>query len=260
MPEVTVLMAAHNASATIADAINSIRNQSLEDWELIVIDDASDDDTVEIARRFASMDFRVRVLELAQNGGAGFARNHGLKIARADYVAIMDADDISLPRRLSAQLEYMQTHDTVAVSSQVADFGTWGGPVVGHWPTDARCVSQRQARCDMPLPHPAAFFRRAEIVAAGGYDEVCRRAEDYALMLRLGRAPMACLPEVQVLYRTERPVKLAYALASGRDGALARRRHVEGDHVTSLSALTRLQVDLRSCATWARRRIREGRQ
>ncbi|GAB3661750.1 hypothetical protein GCM10027596_22210 [Nocardioides korecus] len=259
MPDLSVVMAAHDAASTIASAIASIQAQTYADWELLVVDDASSDDTLDIAHEAAATDARIRILTSQVNAGAGAARNRALGVSEADFVAVMDADDIALPERLAAQLEVIRQRRLVAVASQLATFGDWGGPVTAAWPTDPVVINRRQRRGSMPLPHPSCLLRREAVVAAGGYDERCRRAEDYALMLRLGTAPMACLPEVHLHYRTTRPISLAYTLDSGRDGALARRRNRRQLDVEALSPAQRTLADLRSTVTWVRRGLRERR-
>lgn len=92
-PYVSIIMPAYNASATIGAAIEAIRAQSFEDWELIVVNDASTDDTEQIAQAHAAQDARIRVITLSKNGGPAGARNAGLDTANGTYVWIPDSDD-----------------------------------------------------------------------------------------------------------------------------------------------------------------------
>ena len=109
-PLISVLMAAHDATATIATAIRSVQAQSWRNFELLIIDDASGDETATIAAAAAAGDPRIRFLRLAQNRGAYGARNAGLAQARGDYITLHDADDWSHPARLARQIRFLTRH------------------------------------------------------------------------------------------------------------------------------------------------------
>ncbi|GAB3661741.1 hypothetical protein GCM10027596_22180 [Nocardioides korecus] len=261
MTSVSVIMAAHDAASTIEAAVHSIQRQTLTDWELIVVDDGSKDSTADLIEAMRAQDARIKLISLNEAGGSGAARNLAIEAAVSPYVAVHDADDISLPGRLGTQVEFLRTSSVVAVASQIAEFGDWGGPVVSHWPTEPARINRRQRRRQMPLPHPSCTFLRSEVLRVGGYDPACLRAQDFALMLRLGRLPMACLPNVHMLYRTERPASLSYVLASGRGGALASwRNHESGRREDRrLGPARRTIADARSVASWGVRHLRETR-
>lgn len=99
-PKVSVVMPAYKAAAFIAGAVASVRAQTLEDWELIVIDDCSPDDTAAAVDAAAEGDRRVRVVRAAQNGGVARARNLGNEHAGGDWIAVLDSDDAMAPQRL----------------------------------------------------------------------------------------------------------------------------------------------------------------
>lgn len=100
MPRVSVLMAAYNAAPFVRQAIDSVLSQSLDDWELLVVDDASTDDTVSIVREYAAKDVRVRLFEQQQNCGPAVSRNVALQQASGDYICMLDADDWLSPDAL----------------------------------------------------------------------------------------------------------------------------------------------------------------
>lgn len=114
-PVVSVLLAVYNGERFLAEAIESILTQTYTDFELIVIDDGSVDGTAEIIREYAGRDERIRILQQAENRGQSAALNRGLAEARGDYVAKMDSDDISLPRRLEIQVDFLQSHPEIGV-------------------------------------------------------------------------------------------------------------------------------------------------
>jgi glycosyltransferase involved in cell wall biosynthesis len=107
-PLVSVIMPAYNAAAFIAESIRSVQQQSHLEWELLVIDDASNDGTSEVVEAFQEKDDRIKLHVLPTNQGAGFARNIGIKAATGDFISFLDADDIWKPQKLEKQLEVMQ--------------------------------------------------------------------------------------------------------------------------------------------------------
>ncbi len=108
-------MAVYNGQRFLAETVESILTQTYADFELIVIDDASEDGSAEIIRQYARRDERIRFFQLAQNRGQSSALNRGLAEARGVYIAKMDSDDISLPRRLEIQLEFLRTNPEIGV-------------------------------------------------------------------------------------------------------------------------------------------------
>lgn len=113
MPEITVFMTAFNASRHISEAINSILNQTFQDFELLVIDDGSIDETYNIAASFT--DSRIRIIKNEQNKGLLFSRNIALKEARGKYLAILDSDDIAVTNRLDIQYKEFQNRPNLAL-------------------------------------------------------------------------------------------------------------------------------------------------
>jgi teichuronic acid biosynthesis glycosyltransferase TuaG len=116
-PLVSIVMPAHNVCAFLAESIRSIQSQTYPHWELLIIDDASGDNTFEIARRFQKMDSRIKPVQLPTNQGAGFARNIGIKASEGEFIAFLDADDIWLPFKLEKQLDFMQKHKIMVTYS-----------------------------------------------------------------------------------------------------------------------------------------------
>ncbi|OZC83649.1 hypothetical protein CH254_22205 [Rhodococcus sp. 06-412-2C] len=262
-PLVTVITAAYNAESTILECIDSVMAQTFQKWELIVVDDASTDRTQDRITDAASRDNRIRPILQSENLGSGAARNLALQLADGKYVAVLDADDISLPTRLERQVSILETRtDLAGVGSQLYEFGDWGGPVLSRWPTAEGKIKERQTKNKMPIPHPSCMIRTAIAKAVGGYDETCRRSQDYAMFLRMRNEHFACLSEPLVFYRTTRPVTLGYAIKSGRYADLAKSRQL-GRHdsnrvrTTPRSLPLSLKTDLRSTLQWMKRRQAE---
>src|SRR5579864_1915413 len=106
---VSIVMPTHNSQGSLGESVQSVLAQTYGDWELLIVDDASQDSTLALARQFASNDPRIRVLPLEQNVGVADARNHGISAARGQYLAFLDSDDLWLPHKLQAQIDFMRS-------------------------------------------------------------------------------------------------------------------------------------------------------
>ena len=158
-PAVSVVMAVHNGLPYLESALRSIMDQSLRDIEIIVVDDASSDDTPAVLARLAEEDPRIRVLTNTENLRLAASLNRGLDIARAPLIARMDADDIAHPDRLSVQKAYMDAHPDVLLSGM--SLRVIGSD--GHIQRTARrsrdtVATRWLARFMMPLSHPTFLF------------------------------------------------------------------------------------------------------
>lgn len=107
-PTVSIIMPTYNSSSTIELSIGSIINQSFSDWELLITDDCSNDNTIDIVSKLICSDARISLEINNVNSGAGFSRNRSIMRSRGKYIAFLDADDIWLPNKLSVQVEYME--------------------------------------------------------------------------------------------------------------------------------------------------------
>ncbi len=183
-PAVSVVLPVYNAQAYIRDAMASVLNQSLREVELIVVNDASTDHTPEILR--ACQDPRVHVLRNLENQGIVRALNRGLAAARAPLVARQDADDLSLPGRLAAQVAALeQCSDLVVLGTAYAKIDERGRELVRRtMPTDDVDIRVALARGN-PFCHGSVMMRRCAVQAAGGYRDTGGPTEDYDLWLRL---------------------------------------------------------------------------
>ena len=110
-PLVSVVMPAYNAADFIAESIESVRQQTYTNWELLVIQDASNDSTEKILKNFQTQDARIKIHNLPTNQGAGFARNIGIKASKGEYIAFLDADDLWKKNKLRVQINYMKEND-----------------------------------------------------------------------------------------------------------------------------------------------------
>lgn len=118
-PTISVLMTAYNSQQYVAEAIESILGQTFGDFEFIIINDGSTDDTAKIIRKYARADKRIRFIDNKKNQGLIAVLNQGLDLCTGQYIARMDSDDISMPHRFARQIEYMTQHPDVGI------LGTW---------------------------------------------------------------------------------------------------------------------------------------
>ncbi|WP_445495610.1 glycosyltransferase family 2 protein [Photorhabdus sp. SF281] len=109
---VSIIMPSYNSSNFIEQSINSVLQQTFSDWELLIIDDCSKDNSIEIIERFK--DDRIKLLPLSKNIGAGEARNVGLRLAKGKYIAFIDSDDLWLPKKLETQINYIIDNQELA--------------------------------------------------------------------------------------------------------------------------------------------------
>jgi hypothetical protein len=110
-------MPAYNSADFIAESIQSVLGQTHQNWELLIIDDASLDTTISIIKKFEALDSRIKLLKNTTNQGTGISRNIGIKAAQGTYITFLDSDDLWLPEKLELQLAFMQEHDLVMTYS-----------------------------------------------------------------------------------------------------------------------------------------------
>jgi glycosyltransferase involved in cell wall biosynthesis len=191
-PLVSVLLPVCNAAACLPRALDSLLSQTLADLEIVAVDDGSDDGgaTRAVLETYAARDPRLRPV-FAPHGGIAAALNLGLARARAAIVARMDADDVSLPRRLEAQVRFLEANPVVAVAGCLAAHGGDGRASAGYarhvaWANSL--VSHEEIALglfrDSPLPHPTVAFRKDVVLRHGGYRQG-DFPEDFELWLRL---------------------------------------------------------------------------
>jgi hypothetical protein len=203
-PRVSVLMAVFNGGSWLDESIRSIAAQTFRDWELIVVDDASTDGTREVIEAWSRRDPRVRLVANPTNKGQTACLNQGLSVCRGPWIARQDADDISAPRRLAEQMDYLEAHpDTMLLGTQgvlIDDAGRRVGLL--DVPADGAGVLWWSAFLN-PFLHTSVVFRRENVMGEfGGYDTNFRIAQDYDLWTRVAaRYPTANVAERLVSYR-----------------------------------------------------------
>lgn len=196
-------MAVRNGEATVEHAIRSISRQSFADWELIVIDDGSTDETTDIVRKMA--DKRMRLFRNEQSLGLAASLNKALSEAKGYFIARMDADDISFPYRLERQLYFLKHHPEVdLVGGQALMFrGDWDLVGTLNAPLDHGEIT-RSPSSRFPLFHPC-WMGKAAWFARYKYNDRYLRAQDFEILLRaLPNSRYANIADVILGYRYER--------------------------------------------------------
>lgn len=201
-PLVSVVTITYNSALYLPDCLESINRQTYQHYEHLIIDDGSTDQTERIVTAYQTKNDRVKYV-YQEHQGRVVARNRGLQEAGGKYLAVLDADDIALPQRLSVQVEYLEK------DPELAGVGSWAylinqrGKEIGRHevPTDCQQVRETMIRLP-PFVHPTVIYRRHILEELGGFNLSFPRAQDYELMLRLvARYRFENLPKYLVKYR-----------------------------------------------------------
>ena len=201
-PRVTVIMPAYNCRPYLPEAIEAILHQTYRDFEFLIIDDGSTDGSGDILSSYARKDSRIVLAPNEQNVGIIHSLNKGLDLARGDYVARMDADDICKPTRLEKQVAYMDSHSSVDVCGCWLQLFGNSTAHVWYYPEDDATI-----RCLLlfhsSMPHATVMLRRSVFEEhLLRYQEDYMHAEDYALWVYASKVlRFANIPEVLYLYR-----------------------------------------------------------
>jgi glycosyltransferase involved in cell wall biosynthesis len=182
--EISVIMTVYNGEKFLREAIDSVLNQTFQDFELIIIDDGSTDSTVQTIKSYN--DPRIQLIENCQNRGQSYSRNLGIKESNGEYIAIMDADDIALPKRLEIQYEYLKSNTEISLcGSWIEVIGEEGDfKKIRKVPTE-----NFEIKADLifncPIIHPTVIFVKKDFVENGFfYDEEFKYAQDMELWSR----------------------------------------------------------------------------
>ena len=196
-------MSVHNGARYLREALESVLAQTYGDFELIVVDDGSSDQTNEILREYANKDSRVRLI-VQENQGLTKSLNSALALARGEFVARMDADDICFPERFEKQVEFLVQHPEFALvgTAYWAIDQTGARLGIRSMSTDPVEIDRRHLRGNTSLAHPAIMVRREMMEKIGGYDERYPTSQDLDLFLRLAEiGPITNINQPLLYYR-----------------------------------------------------------
>jgi glycosyltransferase involved in cell wall biosynthesis len=201
-PLVSVVMVTCNVERFLAEAIDSILNQSCRDFEFVIVDFGSTDRSMEIIANYAAKDSRVK-LHQAPHCALPAARNAACALAHGQYLAVMDADDVAAPDRLKWEIDFMERNPEVGLLGGATEWIDAAGRVLrqDRFPAQDREIKAAlEAR--FPFCHPTALIRKEAFALAGGYRPAFVVAHDYDLFLRISEHyRCANLEEVVLRYR-----------------------------------------------------------
>lgn len=217
MPLVTVLMCVYNGEMYLAEAIQSILSQTFTDFELLIVDDGSTDNSTAIIRQFA--DSRITVLTNEKNAGLIFSLNKGISQCKGKYIARMDADDIALPHRLELQVDFMEKNEEIAIcGAGVKEFYHDGRQHHHFYPVTFDDI-KAESLFNSPFAHPTVMIRRQFILEnALSYSHDFKYAEDYQLwqaLIKIGKGEN--IPAFLLDYRVSQNGQTSTGSHNGED-------------------------------------------
>jgi len=189
MPAISVIMPVYDREHTVGRAVASVLAQDFADWELIVVDDASSDESGRVVEKLG--DARIVLLRQAENRGGGAARNRGIHAARAEIVSFLDSDDVFLPRKLGFVTEYFARHPEIDVLLDSFEVvyppERHKRPVARINPplSDSQAIAAGIYARRFSKATPALSARRAALLKVGLFDESLKRRQDFDLVMRL---------------------------------------------------------------------------
>ncbi len=242
-PKVSVILPAYNSARFIRPAIESILAQTFTDFEFIIIDDYSKDNTWELIEEYARRDSRIVPLRNERNLNLANSLNKGIAAARGKYVVRMDHDDISMPPRIEKQVEFLEANPDVGILGSSIEIIDEQGEAIGLRKYNVTDESIRKnIFLYSPFCHPATVIRKDVLDKVGNYDHDLNPAEDYELYFRIGMcAKFANLEEILLRYR----VVKGTSMTTGDTRKLERktiaiRRRYSGIRPYRMSAVDRL--------------------
>jgi glycosyltransferase involved in cell wall biosynthesis len=230
-PKISVVMAAYNAEKYLRQAMDSILGQTFTNFEFVIVEDGSTDETSQILACY--QDPRILIIKNEHNMGLTKSLNRGINASHGELIARQDADDISLPERLSVQSAFLDLHPQVGLVGSGCNWIDGQGNVIREWiPISGVNQIQRTLLSSVPFLHGTFMFRRSCLVDnCVGYDDEIPVAQDCDLLMRISEFwDLDNIQEILYLYRThsdaisaKRSNDQAHYLEVGRTHAVQRR-------------------------------------
>jgi len=218
MPVISVTISTYNVGAFIAETISSVLAQSFQDWELILVDDASTDDTVAQIIVFAQRDTRIRFFQNAENHGTGYTLNRCMQEATGMYIARLDADDTARNQWLEHGVAFMRTHpDHVLVSFPRMLINTNGHLLGRSHESSFASILGWELIFGNPIPHSGTIYPIDIIREIGGYDVKLRTGQDWDLWTRLMASGTMTIKEPPMIHYRVREQSLSSYYKNDRE-------------------------------------------
>ncbi|MBJ6949247.1 glycosyltransferase family 2 protein [Vibrio cholerae] len=178
---VSIVMPAHNSELYISESIDSVISQKYQDWELIVVNDRSEDKTADIVSSYVESDSRIKLIDnQADHGGAAFARNLALRVAVGKYIAFLDSDDRWMPDKIIEQIDMMKSHDISVCHTGYYRFNNDG--MVINYVKIKEFVSYKDQLKSNHIPNLTGLYDRSKL---GLFEQKNIGHEDYDMWLRI---------------------------------------------------------------------------
>lgn len=227
-PKVSILLPVYNAEKYLSSCLDSLLEQTFQDFEIIAINDASSDSSLHILKAYANKDSRIKIYCNESNLKISPTLNKGLKIASAPLVMRMDADDIAFPQRIERQYCFMQSYPEVSISG--TGIQVLGTDVIWHVPESNNKI-RATLFFNSPILHPTAIYKKEVIINAGGYSENAPYAEDYDLWHRLSTNKNIIFSNIDIpllYYRiTTTEKSQEYKIIQNKTANLIRKKQIE---------------------------------
>lgn len=184
--KVSVIMSVYNDEKYLSEAIESILNQTYTNFEFLIYDDGSTDNSAKIIGKYKNIDNRIKYVTNKQNHGSAYAKNELIKIAKGEYIAVMDSDDIALPTRLEKQIDFLTNNPQYSVVGTNAKYIDEKSIVYDEFKMIENPNDKNSIAFKIPVIHPSVMFTKKAIMQVEGYNtsELTRRIEDYDLMCK----------------------------------------------------------------------------
>lgn len=222
MPKISVILPVYNASKYLIKALESLSNQTFNDFEIITINDGSTDNSLELLEEYAKKEPRLRIIS-RENKGITRSLNEGIDLAKGEYIARMDSDDISLPQRFEKQLNFMSVNNLDVCGTQYERFGTKIG--FSNMPINCKDCYYKLL-LGTAMAHPSILIKKS-VIEKYMYNESIKYAQDYDLWCRmaLDKIKMGNTNEVLLKYRfssdqissAKNILQISYAQATGKN-------------------------------------------
>ncbi len=202
-PKISIIMPVYNTQDYLAEAIESVLDQTFYDFELIIVDDDSSDKTLNIAKKYAKKDERIKIIKNEINKNIGASLNNGIYYSSAKIIARMDGDDISMPTRLEKQYKLLSKNKELAVVGCNMITIDEEGNEIGRrsYTTDSEALKKKMFRYS-PFAHPSTMYRKEVFQESGGYNPALSPTEDLDLWMKIGRKyELSNVPEYLFKYR-----------------------------------------------------------
>lgn len=206
-PQISVVIAAYNTGRYIGRTLESLIRQTFSDFEIIVVNDHSTDNTAKVVKEYQVRDSRIILIDNDHNCGPCISRNRGMDFARGKYIAILDSDDLSAPERLAVQFEFLEMYPEITLVGSQGTRIDENDHITGNinLSTDPAVIKYRLVT-ENNLIHSSVFFRKNEIISVGGYNKEYQGVEDFGLysLLLKNNFVILNLPQRLVSYRQRR--------------------------------------------------------